>query len=83
MYGTLDAEFEVQRTIKGTELAAFLCLLMKTVGPTMVHVDSKGITDGLWRGEMRWSEGRRFVDRNFGKSCTDFIKRTYWWRSST
>ena len=25
----------------------------KPIGPTMVHVGNKGITDGLWRGEMR------------------------------
>ena len=46
------AEVEVQRTIKGTELTVFLCLFRKAVGSTMVHVDNKGIIDGLWRGEM-------------------------------
>ena len=35
MYGTLDAELDVWRTIKGTELTAFLCLLRKAIGPTM------------------------------------------------
>ena len=44
-WGTLDAELEVQRTIKRAELTAFLCLLRKAIGPTMVHVDSKGIFD--------------------------------------
>ena len=40
MYGTSDAELEVQRTI---------------IGPTSVHVDNKGIIDGLlWRGELLW-----------------------------
>ena len=53
MYGTLDAELEVQRTIKRAELTAFLCLPRKAVGPTMVHVDNKGIIQGLWRGETR------------------------------
>ena len=52
MYGTLDAGLEVQRTIKRAELMAFLCLLRKAMGPTMYHVDNKGIIDGLWRGEM-------------------------------
>ena len=45
MYGTLDAELEVQRTIKRAELTAFLCLL-KNIGPTLNHVDNKGIFDG-------------------------------------
>ena len=46
MYGTLDAELEVQRTIKGAELTAFLCLLRKAIGPTMVHAENKGILTG-------------------------------------
>ena len=29
MYGSIEAEFEVQRTIKRAELTAFLCLLRK------------------------------------------------------
>ena len=53
MYGTLDAELEVERTIKRAEPTPFLCLLRKAIRPTMVHVDNKGIIDGLWRGEMR------------------------------
>ena len=36
----------------------------------MVHVDNKGIMDGLWRErhEVHWSknEGRRFVDFDLG-----------------
>ena len=43
MFGTLDAEIEVQRTIKRPELPAF------SVGPTMVHVGNKGFIDGLWK----------------------------------
>ena len=51
--GTLDAQLEVQRTIKTAELTAVWCLIREAVGPTMVHVDNKGIVDGLWRGVMR------------------------------
>ena len=53
MYGTMDAELEVQRAMKRAELTTFLCLLRKAIGPKMVHVDNKGIIDGLWEGEMR------------------------------
>ena len=53
MYGTLDAELDLQLTIKRAELTAFLCLTRKASGPTMVHVDNKGFIDGLWRGAMR------------------------------
>ena len=71
MYGTLDAELEVQRTIKRAELTAFLCLLRKAISLIVVHVDNKGIIDGLWRGEMRCSGPRAkdadFVDLDLGR----------------
>ena len=51
--GTLEAELEVQRTIKRAELMAFSCLLKKAIVLTMVRVDNKAIIDGLWRGETR------------------------------
>ena len=51
MYGSMEAELEVQRTIKRAELTAFLFLLKKVIGPIKVHVDNTGIIDGLWRGE--------------------------------
>ena len=38
---TLEAELEVQRTIKRAELTAFLCLLGKAIVPTMVYVDQE------------------------------------------
>ena len=47
MYGSMEAEYEVERTIKRAELTAFLCLLRKVIGPIKVHVDNKGIVDGL------------------------------------
>ena len=51
MYGSMEAEFEVQRTIKRAELTAFLCLLRKVCGPIKIHVDNKEIIDGSRRGE--------------------------------
>ena len=48
-----QAELEVQRTIKRAELTAFLFLLKRVSGPIKVHVDNKGIIDGLRRGEER------------------------------
>ena len=51
LYGSTEAEFEVQRTIKRAELTAFLCLLRRVIGPIKVHVDNKGIMDGLRKGE--------------------------------
>ena len=53
MYGSMEAEFEVQRNIMSAELTAFLCLLKKVIGPIKVHVDNKGTVDGLWRGERK------------------------------
>ena len=53
VYGSLDAELGVQRTIKRAGLTAFFCLLKNIIGPAKVYVDNKGIIDGLWRGEMK------------------------------
>ena len=53
MYGSTEAELEVQRTVKRAELTAFLCLLKKVLGLIKVHVDKKGIIDGLRRGERK------------------------------
>ena len=36
MYGSMEAELEVQRTIKRAELTAFPCLLKQVIGPTKV-----------------------------------------------
>ena len=41
---------------KRAELTALLCLLKKVIGPIKVHVDSKGMRDGLWRGERKCIE---------------------------
>ena len=49
----MDAAFEVQLTIKRAELTVFVCLLEKVIGSIKVHVDNKGVIDGLWRGERK------------------------------
>ena len=65
MYGSVEAELEVQRIIKRAELTAFLYLLKRVIGPTKVHVDNKGIIGGLRRGERMHQTKSwrcRFVD---------------------
>ena len=44
MYGSTEAEFEVQHTTKRVKMVR---------GPITVHVDNKGIVDGLWKGEVK------------------------------
>ena len=51
MFGSMEAEHEVQRTTKRAELTAFSCLLRKVIGPIKVHADNKGPIDGLRKGE--------------------------------
>ena len=87
MYGTPDAELEVQRANKRAELTAFLCLFRKAIGLTMVHVDNKGIIDGLWSGEMRCA-GPRAKDADLWIMIWEELhrvafKKAHWWRSST
>ena len=75
MFGSMEAEFEVQRTIGRTELTAFLCLLTRVIGPIKVHVDNKRIIGGLcesWRC--------RFVDQDLGKNCTVLPHEILLWR---
>ena len=40
MHSTLDAELEVQRTIKRAQLTVCLCLITRISGPTKPHVGS-------------------------------------------
>ena len=54
MYGTVEAAFEVQRTIKRAALTAFLCLLKKFIlDPLKYMSTTKKLIDGLWRGERK------------------------------
>ena len=53
MYGSVVAEFEVQRTIKRAELTDFFCFLKRVIGPVREHVDNKSNIDGLRRGESK------------------------------
>ena len=53
MYGSVEAEFEGQRTIKRSALTAFLRLLKRVIRPVRVHVDNKGIIYGLRRGDSK------------------------------
>ena len=46
MYGSMEAEYEVQRTIKRAELTAFLCFIRKVSEPIKVDVDNKGLRKG-------------------------------------
>ena len=41
----MEAELEVQRTIKRAELTALFCLLKKVIGSIKVHVGNEGIID--------------------------------------
>ena len=80
MYGSMEAEYEVQRTIKRAGLTVFLCLLRKVSGPIKVRVNNKGRIDGLRRGETEcikpragdahlwmkiWEEFHELVKRGF------------------
>ena len=73
MCGSMEAELEVQRATKRAELAAFLCLLRKVSGPIKVHVDNKGIIDGLRKGEKQVNQAKsrrcRPVHKQLGRTA--------------
>ena len=72
MYGSMEAEYEVQRAIKRAELTAFLCLLKKVIGPIKVHVDNEALIDGLRKGEKECIKPRAgdadFWSKKFGRN---------------
>ena len=70
MYGSMEAEYEVQRTIKMAEL----CLTRKVCGPIKVHVDNKGIIDGFRKGEKSVSSQELVMQTclsKFGRNYVD------------
>ena len=68
IYGTLDVEFEAERTINRAELEAFLCLFRKVAGLTVVFfLRMKGIGSK--------SDGRRLVDLDMGRSAQSSPRR--------
>ena len=82
MCGSMEAELEVQRTIKRAELTALSCLLV--VGPMKVHVGNKGRIDGLWREEQEIASIRELetliCGLRLGKNCTFLPHEILWWQ---
>ena len=70
----MEAEYEVQRTIKRAELTAFLCLTRKVCGPIKVYVDNKGTIDGL-----RKSEKECIKPRVGDADLWNWQKEVSWW----
>ena len=76
----MDAELEVQRTIKRAELTAFLCLFKRVIGPIKMHVDNKGIVGGLLerREKMHRSKSWRcLLDQDLGRIAPSSLKRNF------
>ena len=68
MYGSVEAEFEVQRATERAE--------QKVNGPIKVQVDNKGIVDRL-KKERHWFESWwcRRVDQNLGSVASVNVER--------
>ena len=83
MYASMEAESSrFQRTIKRV-LTAFLCLLRKVRGPIKIHVENKGIIDGLRRGEKECTKPRArdaYLWKKMGKICINWSKEASWWK---
>ena len=74
--GPMHGMYGVQRTNKRAEFAAFMCFLRKANGPTTVHVDNKGIVDGMWRGEMM-DIGPKKKDADLWTCIWEVVHRVY------
>ena len=83
MNDTVDTDLEVQHTIKRAALTAFFRLLRRILGPTTVHVD-KGIIDGLWREEMKFTgqeaEDADLWEVDLGGGAQNSSRRNTTWR---
>ena len=74
MYGSMEADMEVQRTIKRAELTAYLCVLKKVIGPIKVHVSTTK-EPLMGYGEERGNTSIRNLvmltsGSTLGKNCT-------------
>ena len=82
--GSVEAEFEVQRTIKRAELTAFVCLLKRVIGSIMVHVDNKGKIDVLRKGEKECIKPRAgdadLQIKIWEGSAIIWKKEASWWK---
>ena len=79
MYGSMEAELEVEGTIKRAELTVFLCLLKKAIGSIKVHVENK--ENCRWAMERRKDMHRSqiwwcgLVDQDLGRVASSGVKR--------
>ena len=78
MFGSMEAELEVQRTIKRAELTAFLCLLRKVIGPIKVHVDN----DGLRKECVKSRAGDADLWIKIAKNYMKWLKEASWWKGA-
>ena len=74
VYGTMDAELAVQRTINEAELPAFLCLLKKVIGSHQGALSTiKESLTGYGEDKVNASTQKVKVlicGLKFGKNCT-------------
>ena len=80
MYGSMEAELEIQRTIKRAELTALLCLLKRVIGPIKVHVTTRGLLMDLEKEReciKPIAGGADFMDRNLGSITSSGRKRHF------
>ena len=69
MCGSVEAELEVQRTIKRAEMTAFLCLLRKVSGPIKVHGNNR------WEQSMGYEKVEKQVNQAKSRRCRPVDKQ--------
>ena len=82
----MEAEFEVQRTIKRAYLTPFLCLLNRVTGTIKVHVDTRQELKMGYGKEKETASNRELEMLIFGprsgKNCTVLPRGILWWKCS-
>ena len=84
MYGSMEAELEVQRTIKRAELTAFLCLLKKVMDPSRCMSTTKELLTvfGEEKENVIPKLAMLICESRFGKRYTFQCQKKYWWKWS-
>ena len=81
MYGSMEAEFEAQRTIERAELTAFLCFLTQVIGAIEVPIDNQRNTVTGYGEEKEIAPIRKLAmltcGSRFGKSCVFQCPKEY------
>ena len=85
MYGSVETELEVQRTIKGTELTAFLCILKRVIGQSGSMLTTRELSMDYEQEKASVQSQERemlIYGYKFGQNFMVWHTEAFWWKWS-